>query len=320
MLQKPGPSRLVGGVIAALLLFSGGCAASRSFDGGGWSGGVLGLPAVAPPAPGAPADAAAPKGGVAESRNAAPAAAPAPGGAAVSNAPQAEDRMIVYNANLSLAVQNVSDSVQAVRGLTDGVGGMVAGSATRQEKDKEVATLTLRVPSSAYNQVMAGLRKLSVKVLNENGTSRDVTEEFADVDAQMRNLQVTEAQFQELMKRAVTIDDILKVQTQLTQTRSQIERLKGRMNVLQRTSDMATIVVTIITVEPGLLKDPVKGWDPARSVQEAWEQSLVLVSAVADGVLRAVVFSWWLVPVGLLVAALVALLRRQRPVGAAGKP
>lgn len=247
----------------------------------------------------------------AQARAAAPAAPGTAGGAPAQAA--AEDRMIVYNANISLAVENVSDSVQAVRGLTEGVGGMVAGSASRLDKDKEVANLTIRVPSSAFNQVMSGLRKLGVKVLTENGTARDVTEEFTDLDAQMRNLQVTEAQFQELMKRAVTIDDILKVQTQLTQVRGQIERLKGRMNVLQRTSDMATIVVNLSPAEPVHFKEPPKGWDPGRTVRDAWDQSWIAVTAVLDGMLRVAVFSWWLVVLAPLVWAVFAFVRRPRP-------
>ncbi len=221
-------------------------------------------------------------------------------------------RIVVRNANIALDVKNVSDAIAAVRGLTEGVGGFVAGTSSRYEEDEEYASLTLRVPSSAYNQVMDGLRQMAVKVTSENGTARDVTEEYTDLDAQLRNLQATEAQYLALMKRANTIDEILKVQNQLTNARSQIERIKGRINLLERTSDMATIVVNLAPATAGRTRPPNGGWDPIATIQDAWEESLVVVQLVLDGALRLVVFFWWLIPPALIVWAVVALRRAQR--------
>ena len=191
-------------------------------------------------------------------------------GASGEASSQITDRMVVHNAYIELDVKNVSDAIAAVRGLTEGVGGFVAGSSSRYEEDEEYASLTLRVPSSAYNQVMDSLRRMAVKVTNEDATARDVTEEYTDLDAQLRNLQATEAQYLALMKRANTIDEILQVQNHLTQVRSQIERFQGRMNLLERTTDMATIVVSLAPATPGSTRTS-GGWDPMASIQDAWE-------------------------------------------------
>ncbi|MBD0257229.1 MAG: PAS domain S-box protein, partial [Cytophagales bacterium] len=57
--------------------------------------------------------------------------------------------------------------------------------------------------------------------------------EYTDLDAQLRNLQATEGQYLELMKRATTIDDILMVQNRLASVRGEIEQTQGRLNQLQ---------------------------------------------------------------------------------------
>lgn len=253
------------------------------------------------------------------SRSSAPAAAPAlpaqplgKGSALNEASSQITDRMVVHNAYIELDVKNVSDAIAAVRGLTEGVGGFVAGTSSRYEEDEEYASLTLRVPSSAYNQVMDSLRRMAVKVTNEDATARDVTEEYTDLDAQLRNLQATEAQYLELMKRANTIDEILQVQNHLSQVRGQIERFRGRINLLERTTDMATIVVNLAPATAGRTRPPNGGWDPIATIQDAWEESLVVVQLVLDGALRLVVFFWWLIPPALIVWAVVALRRAQR--------
>jgi hypothetical protein len=76
---------------------------------------------------------------------------------------------------------------------------------------------------------------------------------------------------------------------------------------------MATIVVSLSPVgAPTTPRRPAPTWDPARSVQEAWETSLRLVQAVADAGIRVAVFSWWLLPLGLAAWAVWTSLRRPR--------
>ncbi len=296
---------LVGGVMGVLA-----CSAPASNDLKGGSGGG-GAPSVAPqPAPGAPT---APK------VTSDAAAAPAAGQAAASGgiAPANPDRMIVYNTQIQLTVDSVLDSVGAISGLAEGVGGFVSASSSRVQGDKDYATVTIRVPASAYNQVMAQLRKLAVKVTGENGSASDVTEEFADLGAQVRNLQASEIQLQTLMAQAKTVDEILKVQSQLTIVRGQIERLQGRMNVLQRTADMATITVTLSPVT--IATDPVRGFDPARSISEAWESSVRFAAGFVDAGLRLAVFSWVLIPPALLLWLVVGVALRLSRRSASGR-
>lgn len=225
-----------------------------------------------------------------------PAGTPAPQGASII------DRMIIYNANLSIVVKDVQEAISSVGELTSRLGGSVVGTSTSYQDSKMLATVTVRVPSNAYNEAMDSLRRLGLRVEKENSSGREVTEEYTDLESQLRNLEATELQYLELMKRAQTIDEILKVQSRLTEIRGQIERTKGRMSYLQRSSEMATITVSILPegiskVTPG----PSGEWDPARAANEAWEASLDILRGAALVAIRVAVFSWWLVPPALLL-------------------
>ncbi|HLC30200.1 MAG TPA: hypothetical protein VJM51_05420, partial [Dehalococcoidia bacterium] len=64
-------------------------------------------------------------------------------------------------------------------------------------------------------------------------------------------------------------------------------------------------------------------WQPVKSVQEAWEQSLVFALALTDAALRTLVFSWWLAPPLAFLWALWRLVRRwlsRRPPAVAMPP
>jgi PKD repeat protein len=83
------------------------------------------------------------------------------------------------------------------------------------------------------------------EVTSENTSAQDVTEEYTDLNSTLTNLQATEAQLLEIMKKAVTVDDILAVQNQLTNIQGQIETTKGRMKYLEQTSATSLISVSL---------------------------------------------------------------------------
>lgn len=229
------------------------------------------------------------------------------------------DRMVIYNANLTLVMKSVQDGISSVTEIAKRLGGSVIGTSTSYRNGEMLATVTLRVPSIAYSEAMEGLRRLGLRVESESSSGKDVSEEFTDLEARLRNLEATELQFLGLMKKATTIDEILKVQGRLTEVRGQIERTKGRMNYLQRSSDMATITVSMVP-EGFSQARPLSGWDPEKAAKESWEASLKVLQSIALVAIRVAVFSWWLVPPLALLAIAVGLFRGRRGAYGAGQP
>jgi hypothetical protein len=74
-----------------------------------------------------------------------------------------------------------------------------------------------------------------------------VTEEFIDIEAQLKAKKALEAQFMEIMKRANTIGDALNVQSQLASVRGEIERIEGRKRFLENQSSLSTIKIRLQT-------------------------------------------------------------------------
>lgn len=230
---------------------------------------------------------------------AAPPSGPAPiageSGDAKAQAPP--ERMIVRNGRIELTVAEVPSSVDAVTTLAGQLGGIVLNSEVHEQDGQPFATLGLRVPSNRYDEAMRELRRMAIKVDSESTNAQDVTEEFADLGLQVRNLEATEAQYLELLKRAQSVEDILRIQQRLGEVRTQIERLRGRMNALQQRTDFSQIGVT--------LRANTIGFRPFRYVRESWETSL----RGLEGAIALLVAGWW---VWLLIAVFIIWARRRR--------
>ena len=84
---------------------------------------------------------------------------------------------------------------------------------------------------------------MAVEVESELLTSKDVTDEYVDTTARLKNLEVTEAALIKLMEREGDVEDILNVQRELTRVQEELERLKGRIKFLEQTSAFSLINV-----------------------------------------------------------------------------
>ena len=226
---------------------------------------------------------------------------PANGGAA-----QIVGRSIIRNGAMELQVESVGASFERIVGIANAAGGFVADSSFFGSGEQQGARLTLRVPAERFDAVVSELRGLAAEVLTVSTSSQDVTGELTDLGSQLRNLRAVETQYLMLLDEARTISEILQVQDRLNQTRFEIDRTEGRIQLIERLADLATINVDL---QP--LTVPIAGGGGGGSVGDAaanaWAASLETLNSVARVVVVAAVYSWWLLP--LLVVALV-LARR----------
>ena len=225
------------------------------------------------------------------------------------------DRKIIRTARLELQVEKVSAAVTEVEDVAEAAGGWVSASNVfvdepstsdagddQTSKRTETATVTIRVPADAYRSVVGQLRGMAEQVRSESSEASEVTEEYTDLQARLRNQEATEAQLLELLTKAETIPDILTVQEKVSQVRLEIERVQGRINVLDSLASMATITVELAAFVPQEAGGE-QGW-AADAWDAAWEGSqtaAVVLGSVA--IVGGVVLAWLAVP-ALVIAIL----------------
>jgi hypothetical protein len=289
--------RLVG--VLPVVLFLAACSAASTTTGGqpGQGGGVT-------------FDQAASKPGVAIA-----APAPAQGGEVGSNGglpvPQAFDptRSIILTANIAMKAADpwaMSDKVQLV---ATGAGGDVIGLSQSGSGEQRVASLVMRVPSDRFTDALRQLRALDVEVVSSNVDGKDVTDQFVDLKARLTAKQAEEARYNALLARAGTIDEILKIDSALSNVRTQIEQLQGQVNSITTRTQFSTISVSISpSVVP--VVTPGGAWDPAKTVAQALATLAAVLRGTADVAIWLLVFGW--IPlVGLALAFGLTRGRRQ---------
>ena len=221
--------------------------------------------------------------------------------------------LIVRTANVKLIVADTAKTIDGVTKFVEATGGYVSGSNVWREGELLRARLTLRVPSDKLAVTIASIRSLARRVENETLTSEDVTQEYVDLGAQLRNLEATEVELRQLLtdirRNTRKAAEVLEVHQQLTTIRGEIERTKGRMRYLGETTSMSAISLEIAPDQPLVQA----GWHPLLIVENACR---ALVSALQSVATAAIWILIYVVPVGgmfLLGAALLwKVYRRSR--------
>ena len=175
---------------------------------------------------------------------------------ASQNAPAAVERKIIRNADLSVETDEPPAAMRRVASLVEARGGFVVTSESRQQagadggKAYEVITMEARVPAAQFDAALNDIRAVGSRVTAEKITGQDVTEEYIDLEARLRTQRALEAQLLQIMKQAQEVSDAITVQRELTNVRTEIERVEGRRRFLENQSSLSTVKVTLQPPSP----------------------------------------------------------------------
>ncbi len=233
------------------------------------------------------------------------------------------ERMIIRTANLSVVVKDTGETMEALTGLVAAYKGYVADSNRWYSNDQLYAAATLRVPADALDAFLAEVRDLAIKVESENISGNDVTEEYADINAQLVNLEATEVELRELLtevrENRGKAEEIMSVYRELSSVRGQIESLKGRQKYLGQMVAMSTVN---LQVRPELAPRAVvrESWNPVVTMSNAANTLVEVVKTFVSVIIYVVVLS----PVVLVPLAILWLLawylRRRKKARKASEP
>ena len=131
------------------------------------------------------------------------------------------------------------------------------------------------------------------------------TEEFVDIESQLKSLRAQEEQYLSILDKAETVEDILSVTRQLDFVRSQIETIEGRKKYLENLTDLSTI--TVYLSQEVRVDLPTSDWKPLTNIKEAFRAWVETLQWLLDAAVWIVLF---MLPPALIIWLVVWLIVR----------
>lgn len=219
-----------------------------------------------------------------------------------------KNRKLIYTAHLQIEIQKYEESFEKVQALVKEFGGFVADLQVQENPDrKKSATIMIRVPEAAFENAVAKLKTVG-ELKSEQINGQDITEEYTDLEARLKNKRELENRLLEILRiKTGKLSDLLEVETELARVREEIDQLEGRKRFLDDRVSLSTITVNLF--EPTSITSSSQ-WQPLRQALEDMTQifagSLGALLIFVSGALP------WLILGGISLWVLVRVIKRRR--------
>ena len=177
-------------------------------------------------------------------------------------APEVTDRKVIQESEVSLLVKDVRQSTDAIITKAASTGGYMVNSYFNNPGEAPSATVTVRVPATKLTDFLSFLASHGVKVVSENLSGQDVTDQYVDIEARIATLLVTKTKIEQILSQAAEVSDILNINQQIISIQSQIDSYKGQQQYLDKSAQMSRVTIYLSTDEFSLPYAPSETWRP----------------------------------------------------------
>jgi hypothetical protein len=219
------------------------------------------------------------------------------------------DRYLIKNATITMEARDVRRASTALVAAVQAARGYVADThESVDELGRRSITLEVRVPFGRFDRSLQQIEALG-KVLEKQISVEDVTEEFVDSQAALRNLKRTEVRLLEHLNRTGRLADTLLVEKELTRVRGEIERLEGRLRFLAHRVLFSTLTITMSEAPRPEPVVPAATYSSGKQLSEAVRSLVAFGQVLWTGAIWLGIWSVVWAPVG--IAAWLAFRRRR---------
>ena len=222
---------------------------------------------------------------------------------------------------MSIQVDDVDKSLTAVRALAAASGAQIsqlsvqAGNGSGEDpiamgaggenssSQQGSAQVTLRVPAAKLASVETQAAKLG-RVLSQSAGESDVTQQYVDLAARLKNLQAEEVRLRGFLDKANKVSEMLEIERELSRVRGEIEAMQAQIAYLDQQAAMATL--TMAFTAPGALVQPSGGtWGFSAAVTKGVQAAASLL-----GILIVLILA--LSPIWLVAIVIIVIVRSRR--------
>ncbi len=224
----------------------------------------------------------------------------------VSNAPptkpgEVDKRLVVKEGMVSVVVDDLNKARDQIVSYIEEKGGYIVSLNTYGVDQNQSSSIEIRLPQETFDEALKFIKSIALKVTSESISGQDVTDQYVDEEARLKSLQDAKSRYEEILKSAVTIEEILQIQAQIDITQTQIEQAMGRMSYMEKTAQMSRITINVAIDEASLpYVAPSEKWRPQAVFKQALRSIISAAKELSYSIIWVAVYAVIWVPVGLV--------------------
>jgi hypothetical protein len=156
------------------------------------------------------------------------------------------EHMVVRTATLDIIVADPLHAAEQLRELASHLSGFVVRSRINgSDNSTRSAQVTLRIPAKYFDEARNDVRSIAKTVEQDSAEVQDVTREYVNQEAILRNARAEELQYLSILKRATAVKDVLEVSSKIAEVREGIDQSEADQHFLQHQVEMSLLTINI---------------------------------------------------------------------------
>ena len=216
---------------------------------------------------------------------------------------------IIKSASSRYKVKNVKQATNAIKQMASKYDAYISDLRFENDNYRREMRFTVKIPAVYFDALMDSVSSVSEFIEYENITTKDVTEEYLDLQTRLNTKIEVKARYENILrKNAKTVEDILATEDKLRIIQEEIESAQGRLNYLTNKVSYSTIQIDLY--ETVAFKN-----EPTSYTKTFWskiKEALVFGWDLIESIFIGLLYVWPLVILGLLTVFFVRNRMKRR--------
>lgn len=153
------------------------------------------------------------------------------------------DRKIIKEGDISFETSNLIATRNIINKAIKQTNAYISDERTENNYNTINSFITIRVPAENFEILLDSISRKVEKFDAKTIKANDVTEEYVDISSRLKAKKEVENRYLQLLAKAYSIEDILKIEEKLAIIREEIESVEGRLNVLDKSVVYSTLSI-----------------------------------------------------------------------------
>ena len=151
---------------------------------------------------------------------------------------------IIKTGRISIETSNAAQTKSLIYKYIGKFGGRISGESRSTYDDITTYLISVRIPAKNFDAMLDSISKSGDNVQDMSIDSQDVTEEYIDITARLKTKKELEARYIELLKKANTVKEIVSIEKEIGNLRSDIESIEGRLRYMNNAVAYSTLDIS----------------------------------------------------------------------------
>ena len=151
------------------------------------------------------------------------------------------EQKLIKESYLAFETKDLDQTYKAIVAAINKYNGYIQDDSANKGYSRISRQLTVRIPTNNFQSTIDDISQNVEYFDTKRISSKDVTEEFVDLEARLKAKRTLEERYLELLKKAQNVKEVLEIERELSSIREEIEAKQGRLKYLQNKVSLSTI-------------------------------------------------------------------------------